>query len=212
MSRARVGWLGGTFDPIHCGHLDVAIAARAALTLDRVYLVPANVPPHRAPPLASSAHRLAMVNLAARTQDWLQVSDIELTAPGPSYTVDTLDRLESQGVSLQSIHVITGADAFAEILTWKGSPALLDRCHFIVVSRPGHPAPTLRHVLPELAHRMIEPSECDFTARPSIFLVDAPTAPVTATEVRARAASGSSLEGLVPEAVASYINLHELYQ
>lgn len=211
MSLARVGWLGGTFDPIHGGHLDVAKAARAALALDHVYLVPAHVPPHRDAPRASSAHRLAMVNLAASTQDWLRVSEIELAAPGPSYTTDTLDRLEAQGMSLHSLHVITGADAFAEILTWKGAPALLDRCHFIVVSRPGHPAPALRQVLPGLAHRMIEP-ECDLAAQPSIFLVDAPTAPVTATEVRARAKSGSSLRGLVPEDVASYINRHELYQ
>jgi nicotinate-nucleotide adenylyltransferase len=211
VSLARVGWLGGTFDPIHDGHLDVAGAARSALGLHSVYLVPAHTSPHRAAPRASSAHRLAMVNLAASTQDWLRVSAIELAAPGPSYTTDTLDRLEAQGMSLQSFHVITGADAFAEILTWKGSPALLDRCHFIVVSRPGHPAPELRQVLPGLAHRMIEP-ECDLAAQPSIFLVDAPTAPVTATEVRARAKSGSSLKGLVPEAVASYINRHELYQ
>lgn len=212
MSLGRTGWLGGTFDPIHCGHLDVAGAARAALTLDTVYLVPARVPPHRASPLASSEHRLAMVKLAAATQDWLRVSDIEMAAPGPSYTIDTLDRLDAQGLDLQALHVITGADAFAEIFTWKGAPGLLDRCHFIVVSRPGHPAPALRAALPDLADRMVDASECDFAARPSIFLVDAPTAPVTATEVRARAASGSSLEGLVPEAVASYINRHRLYQ
>lgn len=212
MSLARVGWLGGTFDPIHNGHLDVARAARVALSLDSVYLVPAHIPPHRDAPRASSAHRFAMVNLAAGTQDWLRVSDIELAAPGPSYTTDTLDLLEAQGMSLQSLHVITGADAFAEILTWKDSPALLDRCHFIVVSRPGHPAPALRQALPGLAHRMIEPSGGDLVVQPSIFLVDAPTAPVTATAVRARAKSGSSLTGLVPEAVASYINRHELYQ
>jgi nicotinate-nucleotide adenylyltransferase len=101
VSRARVGWLGGTFDPIHGGHLDVAIAARSALALDYVYLVPAHVPPHRGAPLASAAHRLAMVNLAAETEEWLRVSDIELTAPGPSYTVDTLDRLAAQGMALR---------------------------------------------------------------------------------------------------------------
>ena len=212
MSGTRLGWLGGTFDPIHCGHLDVAIAARAALKLEEVYLVPAHVPPHRKAPVAATADRLAMVTLAARTHDWLRVSDIELMAPGPSYTMDTLDRLEAQGMGLASLHVITGADAFADILTWKGVPGLLDRCPFVVVSRPGYPAPALRQALPTLAHRMVDASDCDFTARPSIFLVDAPTAPVTATEVRARTSSGTSLEGLVPETVEAYINRHELYQ
>ena len=212
MSGARLGWLGGTFDPIHYGHLDVAIAARAALQLQQVYLVPARVSPHRSTPVASTDDRLAMVTLAAKTHDWLRVSDIELVAPGPSFTTDTLDRLEAQGTNLPSLHVITGADAVAEILTWKGVPGLLDRCPFVVVSRPGHPAPALRRMLPALAHKMVDAIDWDFTARPSIFLVDAPTAPVTATEVRARASSGSSLEGLVPETVASYINRHELYQ
>ena len=212
MSGVRLGWLGGTFDPIHCGHLDVAIAARTALNLEQVYLVPARMPPHRAAPTGSTADRLAMVTLAAETQDWLRVSDIELTAAGPSYTIDTLDRLEAQGMHLPTLHVITGADAFADIFTWKDVPGLLDRCPFIVVSRPGHPAPALRQLLPALAHRMLDASTRDFTSRPGIFLVDAPTAPVTATEVRARAASRLSLEGLVPETVASYINRHELYQ
>ena len=212
MSDARLGWLGGTFDPIHCGHLDVAIAARTALKLEQVYLVPARVPPHRGAPVASTADRLAMVTLAAATHDWLRVSDIELSVSGPSYTMDTLDRLEAQGTNLPSLHVITGADAFAEILTWKGVPELLDRCPFVVVSRPGFPAPSLRRVLPTLAHRMVDANDCDLAPRPSIFLVDAPTAPVTATDVRARASSESSLEGLVPATVASYINRHELCQ
>jgi nicotinate-nucleotide adenylyltransferase len=212
VNGGRLGWLGGTFDPIHCGHLDVAVAARTALELEQVYLVPARVPPHRGAPIASTADRLAMVTLAADTHEWLKVSEIELSVPGPSYTMETLDLLEARGTHLPSMHVITGADAFAEILTWKGVPELLDRCPFVVVSRPGYPAPALRQVLPTLAHRMVDGDRRDFTARPGIFLVDAPTAPVTATEVRTRASSGLSLEGLVPEAVASYINRHELYQ
>ena len=213
MSGTRLGWMGGTFDPVHCGHLDVAIAARTALKLDEVYLVPAHVPPHRGAPRASAADRLAMVRLAANTRDWLRVSDIELALPGPSYTTDTLDRLQAQGTNLPSLHVITGADAFAEIFTWKGVPQLLDRCPFVVVSRPGFPAPALRRVLPALAHRMLDANDdSDMTARPGIFLVDAPTAPVSSSQVRARASSGTSLEGLVPPTVESYINRHQLYQ
>lgn len=211
MNHARVGWLGGTFDPIHNGHLDVASAAREALKLEKVYLVPARVPPHRHAPAASSAHRLAMATLAAETWEWLDVSDVEMTVSGPSYTVETLGRLEAQGMAMKSLHVLTGADAFAEILTWKGAPGLLDRCHFVAVSRPGHPAPGLRSQLPTLASRMLSADQYELAQRPSIFLVDAPTAPVTATQVRAEASQGRSLEHLVPAAVASYIIQHELY-
>lgn len=211
MNEGRTGWLGGTFDPIHNGHLDVAAAARKALSLDTVFLVPANVPPHRHTPTASPEHRLAMVTLAAAELPWLRVSDIELSVSKPSYTMDTLDRLEDQGMSLSSLFVITGADAFADILSWKAPIALLNRCHFIVVSRPGMAAPILRERLPELAERMIDSGARELPAQPGIFLVDAPTAPVSATEVRARAARKSSLEGMVPEAVASYISRNGLY-
>jgi nicotinate-nucleotide adenylyltransferase len=208
----RLGWLGGTFDPIHNGHLDVARAAHRALTLDEVHLVPARVPPHRAAPQASAEHRLAMVTLAAAQHDWLRVSTLDLHTDGPAYTTDTLDRLAARGVDLRTLHVITGADAFAGILTWRRATELLDRCHFVVVSRPGHPAPALRRALPGLASRMIDTNGCVPPAQPSIFLVDAPTALVSSTEVRARAAAGHSLEGLVPPTVATYIGQHELYR
>lgn len=202
MSGGGVGWFGGTFDPFHCGHFDVARAAHEALGLSVVHLVPARVPPHRRMPVASAEHRLAMVTLAAEEHDWLAVSSAEMTAAGPSYTVDTLDRLASEGVALDTLHVIVGADAFESILSWKDAGTLLDRCPFVVVSRPGHPAPALRLALPSLSARFGK----------SIFLVDAPTAPVSSTEVRSSAAAGESLEGLVPHAIANYIDRHALYR
>lgn len=211
MSSVRTGWLGGTFDPIHNGHLSVAAAARDALSLDTVYLAPAGTPSHRRVPVASAEHRLAMVSLAAATREWLRVSDIELTMGRPSYTMDTLDELEARGMDLKSLYVITGADAFADIFSWKSPLELLNRCSFVVVSRPGFPAPDLRQKLPSLASRMVDDNDWAFTAQPVIFLVDAPTAPVSSTDVRARAAAGS-LQGMVPEAVASYIDQHALYQ
>lgn len=212
MSRVRQGWLGGTFDPIHCGHLDVARAAHDALSLETVHLVPARVPPHRLAPQATAAHRRAMVALAAKSAAWLRVSDIEMTADTPSYTVDTLDRLAASGTPLDTLHVITGADAFAGILSWKAAETLLSRCHFVVVSRPGHPAPGLRQTLPALAARMRDPGDYDDRLQPSIFLVDAPTAPVSSTKIRALASAGSSLAGLVPPAVAEYIDRNALYR
>ena len=103
-----------------------------------------------------------------------------------------------------------GADAFREIETWMDYPRILDRCHFVVVSRPGLPASSLRAALPSLAGRMIEASGAD-PARPGIFLIDAPTAPVSSTEVRRRVETGLAIDGLVPAAVAAHIATHQLY-
>jgi nicotinate-nucleotide adenylyltransferase len=206
----RQGILGGTFDPVHRGHLDVADAARAALALDRVVLVPARVPPHREPPHASAAHRFAMAALATEADPHLVVSDVEMDEAIPSYTFATLDRLADRGVEMTTVFFLTGADAFREIRTWRDFPALLDRCHFVVVSRPGCRVAELPDLLPELASRMRH-APCAVPDSPSIVLVDAPTAPVTATDVRQRVAAGASIADLVPAAVAAYIHKHRLY-
>ena len=205
--------MGGTFDPIHVGHLDVARAARRALDLDRVWLLPSNVPPHRATPHASSADRMAMTTLAADGEAGLAASDLELRQDGPSYTSATLERLAAQGLAATEIFFVTGADAFRDIPTWKDFPAILQNCHFVVISRPGCQASGLRQALPALADRMIDVDNAGVdTSRPSIFLVDADTAPVSSTDVRRRVASGASIEGMVPAAVATYIEAHGLYR
>lgn len=206
----RQGLLGGTFDPIHLGHLDVAEAARAALDLDRVVLVPAHIPPHRRPPQASAAHRFAMAALAILDRPGLLVSDLEIASDAPSFTASTLDQLAGGGTDMDSLFLITGADAFRDIRTWRQYPALLDRCHFVAVSRPGCPASSLREALPELASRMIDPPFA-LPPRPSIFLVEAKTAAVSSTDVRRRIAEGLSLAGVVPAAVAAHISRHGLY-
>jgi len=206
----KLGLFGGTFDPVHCGHLDVARAAQRALQLDRLWLVPARIPPHRSMPHASAAHRFAMVAMAVADDDALEVSDIEMDAPGPSYTVETLNQLAAMGISLSSVYLVTGADAFQDVPTWKGFPDLLDRCHFIVVSRPGAAVTTLRETLPGLRDRMVDP-EWRPGSRPGIFLVDVPTAAVSSTDVRRAISRGASLQGLVPAAVAAHVTRHRLY-
>ena len=206
----RIGVFGGTFDPIHLGHLDVAEAAQRALQLDQVLIVPARVPPHRQRPRASAAHRFAMAAIAVSGRAGLAVSDLEMEASGPSYTAATLDRLVAQGVDMSAVFFVTGADAFREIETWMHYPRILDRCHFVAVSRPGSPAPTLRVALPSLADRMIDTPGAT-AVRPSIFLIDAPTAPVSSTEVRHRVETGAPIDGLVPAAVAAHIAAHRLY-
>jgi nicotinate-nucleotide adenylyltransferase len=206
----RTGVFGGTFDPIHVGHLDVADAARRALALDQVQVMPARWPPHRAAPAASAAHRFAMAVLAVQDREGLVVSDFDMESEGPSYTSGTLNRLSVRGIDIASLFFITGADAFRDIASWKDYPRLLDRTHFVVVSRPGCAAPALRQALSELADRMIE-TPCAIPSRPGIFLVDAPTAPVSSTDVRDRLARGESIDGLVPPAVKRYIERQDLY-
>ena len=206
----RVGLLGGTFDPIHQGHLDVADAARRALALTHVLVIPSHIPPHRRAPRASASHRFAMTALAVQPHDALLVSDMEMEDTAPSYTATTIDRVRGRGVDPAGLFFITGADAFQDIGTWMDYPALLDRCHFVAVSRPGRPSAELPRLLPELAGRMCQ-APCDLPSRPAIILVEAPTAPVSSTAIRERIRNGESIEGMVPGAVAAYIAKHGLY-
>jgi nicotinate-nucleotide adenylyltransferase len=214
----RLGLFGGTFDPVHVGHLDVAEAARRALALDEVLLMPANVPPHRASPRASAPHRFAMAALAIAGREGLGLLDLEMLSQEPSYTTTTLDRLalrlrsgEPGGLDLRSVFLITGADAFRDIGTWKDYPAILDRCQFVVVSRPDCPVGSLHAALPALADRMVAASPGLTPSRPSIVLVDAPTAPVSSTDIRRRLAGNQSVAGMVPDLVARHIERHGLY-
>jgi nicotinate-nucleotide adenylyltransferase len=206
----RQGLLGGTFDPIHLGHLGLAEAAKQALALDTVTLLPAPAPPHRDLPRASAAHRFAMAALAIQDRAHLRLSDVEFDSSRPSYTDTTLDRLAARGIDTRTLFFIIGADAFRDIATWKNFPAVLDRCHFVAVSRPGQSATSLRDARPELAQRMVtEP----YTIPPEtgIFLVDAPTPPVSSTDIRERLAARRPVLDLVPAAVAAYIEKHGLY-
>jgi nicotinate-nucleotide adenylyltransferase len=220
------GLFGGTFDPFHLGHLDVLRAARRALSLERIIVIPSKLPPHRDQPRASGEDRLAMAKLAVADEPGCDVSDVELKAEGPSYTIDTLAKYVGRNAtyvgpnfSSGKLCFVTGADAFAGITSWHRYPELVDLCHFAVVSRPEMPAPVLRRTVPALADRMIDVSldgsqlpACETEGRTCIFLIDAPTAPVSSTSVRARIARNEPLTGHVPESVAAYIAAHGLYQ
>ncbi|MFL6279269.1 MAG: nicotinate-nucleotide adenylyltransferase [Vicinamibacterales bacterium] len=210
----RVGLLGGTFDPIHVGHLETACAAKRALHLDLVYVLPSNLPPHRAQqPVASSHHRFAMTALAVNGIDRLRASDIELSAPGLSYTADTLHRFSSAtGLGVSQIFFITGADAFAEIETWYRYPDVLDLANFAVVSRPGFAVDALRDRLPSLASRMIAVNpERPAAGSQTIFLVNATTPDVSSSDIRQRLMTRRSISGLVPATVERHISQHGLY-
>ena len=212
----RTGVLGGTFDPIHRGHLDVAEAARQALGLDTVLLLPSRVPPHRvAAPRASGYHRFAMTALAVADHDALQISDMELRSPDPSYTSTTLEQLALGGHAPSELFFIAGGDAFAEIASWHDYPAILDRSHFIVVSRPGFPSGQLTDRLPPLAPRMrtpsILPSGMQADGATTIWLVEATTHDVSSSEIRDALADGRTIDDDVPPTVAAYIRRHGLY-
>lgn len=217
--QGRTGVLGGTFDPIHRGHIAVAIAARRALGLDEVLLLPLRVPAHRpAQPQAAPDHRLAMATLAAQgSGEPLRASDLELTRPGTTYTADTLRGLHGTGLSPWQIYFLTGADAFAEIATWREYPLLLDLAHFVVCGRPGYAVADLAGRLPALASRMLPTAA--LRARPilarglptRIFLLNAETPDVSSTAIRARARAGLPITDLVPPEVELYIRQHGLY-
>jgi nicotinate-nucleotide adenylyltransferase len=212
-TRARLGLLGGTFDPIHFGHLDAAGAAQHALLLDEIRFIPAHDPPHRpSDPRASAFHRFALVALALDGHSRYRASDMELTRDGPSYTTDTLDALRREGWHPSQLFFILGADAFAEIATWRHFPAVLDAAHFVVVARPGTTLSAAAARTPAIQSRL-RSAEAAPTggAETFVFLVEALTRDVSSTTIRARLAAGEAIDDLVPGAVARHIIANRLY-
>jgi nicotinate-nucleotide adenylyltransferase len=208
----RIGILGGTFDPIHRGHLDAADVAQARLELTEMVVVTSNVPPHRPQPVASSFHRFAMVAFAVRDRPNWRAADLELRYDVPSYTARTLNRFHDRGYQPLELFFVIGADAFLDIASWRDYPNILESAHFVVVSRPRLPVGELPERLPQLAARMVaEPLETVSSALPLIILIDAPTADVSSTAIRLRLSEGESIAGMVPPGVQQHIEQHGLY-
>ncbi len=194
-----VGILGGTFDPIHHGHLVIAEEAREALGLERVLLVPAATPPHKpGRRLISSGHRLAMAELAIAGNSAFSVSAIEVDRGGTSYTVDTLEALA--GVGIADPWFILSAEALAGFPLWRRPDRILELCRLAVVPRAGH------DLLDTAWAREHFPGR---EAR--IRFLPGPLLPISGSVVRQRAAAGRSVRYLVPDAVARYITDHALY-
>ena len=212
-ASTRVGVLGGTFDPVHHGHLDAAEAARQALDLTEVVLMPSRVPPHKASPARTSGcHRFAMAALASSGRAGLRVSDLELRSSEPSYTSLTLQRLARIGYAPSQLFFILGSDAFAEIAHWHDYPALLRRSHFVVVARGGRPPAELPARLPALAERMRVPGDkTPPSGATAIWLVDANTRNVSSSDIRDRLAAAEPILDLLPDIVAAHIARHRLY-
>lgn len=194
----KLGVVGGTFDPIHLGHVAMAEAGAECAGLDRVLLVPAGVPPHRAAATAAAADRLAMCRIAAAGHPRLEVSDVELGRPGPSFTVDTLRALAAQHPDAE-LHLLLGWDAAREIRTWHAPDEVMRLARLVIVSRPGYPPP----VAPDLRGAGIDPARA--------VLCDVRTPDVESTDVRRLVERGGSLAGLVDPGVEAYLRQHRLY-
>ena len=204
---------GGTFDPVHCGHLAVAKAAQERLRAT-VHLLPAADPPHRPPTGADAAQRAAMLSLAIEGEPGLQVDGRELERGDPSRTIDTLRSVRAERGAELPIAFVLGADSFRTLPDWKGWPALFDAAHWIVAGREGHP---LEEGLPAglaaaVQGRRTEDADRLQAARGGCVLpLQQPLHPVSASRIRALVAAGGPWRHLVPRAVAAFIDHHRLY-
>ena len=206
-----LGILGGTFDPVHTGHLRFAEEARRRLGLDAVALVPVGVPVHRSPARATAGQRRAMLAAAVRGRRGLYVDGRELAGEGPRWTIDTLAsfRAESAG---RSLCLLLGADQLRVLDTWRRWRELADYAHLVVARRTGAgwpPAGTVSRWAE--ARRCDDPDELRTRPAGGVLMLDLPAADVSSTAVRARCAAGERLTGLVPEAVRDYIQRESLY-
>jgi nicotinate-nucleotide adenylyltransferase len=204
MSR-RVGLLGGTFDPIHVGHLIVARAVRERFELDPMVVIPSARPPHKLlPDLTGAPHRLAMARLAVADEPGLEVSHCEMRRDGPSYTIDTVAEFrEAWGPDAEIVWVI-GADTLGELVSWHRVGELVDACRIVVAARPGWETQDLSALRSRLSAEQI--------ARLQDNVVETPRIDVSATDIRRRIAEGRSIRWLVPESVQTYIEQHGLYR
>ena len=213
----RVGILGGTFDPVHNGHLAVAEAVRQALTLSSILFVPAFFPPHK-PTYTISAfqHRAAMLDLAVADRPGCSVSRLEAEREGPSYSIDTLRTL-AHGLD-KDVHLffIIGMDAFAEVFTWKEQRELLDHASFVVVGRPDHCKQSCEQTVVANfpGYAFVEPLG-SWQGKPgqgAIHPVAMPPVKVSSTEIREAVRQGRPIRDFVPAAVADYIEAQRLYR
>ena len=219
-TRRTVALFGGTFDPIHAGHIAVAEAAQRRFHLDAVYFIASSRPPHKTKiALAPFIHRYAMVALASADHPGFVPSLAEAPHDGVAthiyYTVDTVRKFHREHPS-DAIYFIVGADQFLGIATWKNYETLLDSCDFIVASRPGFRLDALRLVIPpeKLARPTQQAQDENKIAlrKSSIYLLDTVASHVSSTEVRERIEQKKTIRGLVPTRVEEYILRQALYR
>jgi nicotinate-nucleotide adenylyltransferase len=198
MMQRRIGLMGGTFDPIHHGHLVAAEEARWRFDLDTVLFIPTGQPWQKPVGVSPAEDRYRMTVIATASNPAFAVSRIEMEHPGPTYTVDTLRRLRADLGEDARLFFITGADAVLHILTWKDRDEVLALAEFIAATRPGYDLERLTERLP-LARERLHPLEIPMLA-------------ISSTELRARVARGQPIQYLVPDGVAEYVTERGLYR
>lgn len=198
----RIAVMGGTFDPIHMGHLVTAEAVRHEYAIDEVVFVPTGNPPHKSSvSITSAEHRYLMTVLATAANEHFHVSRIEIDRKGTTYTVDTIKELQTLYGKNTEIYFITGADAIHEILTWKNSEELLTLCTFVAVTRPGYKKQALMEKVEELKNKYNSP----------IKFLEVPALSISSSEIRYRVKDQRPIKYLVTSSVENYIGKHHLY-
>ena len=211
--KTKIGLFGGTFNPVHWGHLRSAEEIREAFNLTQVVFIPVHVPPHKKSGVTSAAHRFNMVKRAIRGNPFFCASDIELKRPGKSYSIDTIRHFRGLAGNEQKLFFIIATDAFREIYTWKDYPAFLSACNFIVMDRPGAQAQRMlpHDIKNEFTYRdaercFVHGSGC------RIYLYSVTQLDISSTVIRTNISKGRSIRYLVPPAVERYIADQRLYQ
>ena len=218
----RIALFGGTFNPIHLGHLAIAQGARACLGLTRVLFIPSGQPPHKLEgEFVSAHHRLAMTRLATVFEPAFEVSDVEVRLPGPSYSINTVEAVRRQYGQTVELSLLMGLDVFLEIQGWKDADRLLSLCHVIVVSRPGYRFAQLVSLplgppWPTAALAALDTGERDQVGLPlgagtTLSLLHLPPCTTSSTHVRTQLAKGEDVAPHLPPEVESYILTHHLY-
>lgn len=215
---APVGILGGTFDPIHHGHLRLALEALEQCSLSEVSFIPSGTPPHRAPPLAAAEQRLQMVRLAIHGQPGFVLDEREAHRTDKCYSVDTFGALRTELGAERPLCLLLGSDAFLQLHTWHEWTQLFELTHIVVMQRPGRPVGNaMTHAdagLRQQYQTRLAPSPRLLHESPSghVVVLDMPQLDISATDIRSRAAQHKNLRYLLPDAVAHYIQVNQLYK
>jgi len=212
-SLSPVGVLGGTFNPVHYGHLRSALELVQSLGLEQLRLMPSAVPPHREAPTCSATHRAAMVELAVAGEPHLACDSRELQRSGKSYTIDSLMDIRRELDADQSLCLVMGCDAVLSIDTWHHWQELLDWAHIVVIARPGWHLPQAGVVAEWLeSYRLASVDALRQKAAGGIIIEELRPLAISSTEIRDLLAAGQSARYLLPEAVLDYIKTHNLYR
>ncbi len=210
--RKKIGIFGGTFDPVHIGHLRMALELKQQLGLDDMRLLPCHQPPHRDAPQVSSAQRSEMLRIALQDCPELQLDERELQRDKPSYTYDTLVELRAELGADVSLVLCMGEDAFAGLPKWYRWQELIQLAHIVVIARPGWRIPDAGDARELLSLCERDVKSLDKEPAGSIVLQSLRLLPISATEIRQQIAAGNSAQFLVPDGVWNYINANGLYR